>query len=554
MKTMNSKKVLLFFIFSMLTLVGLSSIYAQTAKKTQSPLKVVKEYYDVLGHVKEEYEVDNTTGVKNGYYKTFDYEGRLNAVRHYKMGIEDGVAQDYNLNGQVISIWSMKDGQKNGLSKWLLIKDLKGKAQIESLYDMGNKLEEIERFMNGNIKIKWLNNGICYEFYENGKKKSEWTNKNGYRVGDYRFLFADGKSNQEIRNGKTYNYRVSDSDKKYGYLSSIVYDSLQIHILNEYVLDENRTYSEPAEIRLPDSLSHLTAHCIKNDSTRKAFKTTYKWERGRDNGVDNNHLIVEKYAYKYIDGPINQGWGEFDEKKLIMSITYNEDGKLLEKKEPFDSIGKPKIYKFTNYQMNGKIQKITIGESERIDYAIFFKKFDLNGKITFELNLIPVYNYSDPLNIDKTTQQITYYDLNGKISKIVECNSQSFIDEDGNIKFNYNGVIERTISTNKELGEYQMEQQTFQFNRYSFVKKGMDGSYEYLQGKVLNEKSVKVLNDIIKRFKSAKTDDDRDKLVLEHKATIDKIMQISNKDYETLNGRLKQVNKIEEIRDILGLK
>jgi len=91
--------------------------------------------------------------------------------------IPDGLAKEYNENGQIQAEESFKDGQLNGLVK---------------AYNKKGKLDAELNYENGKLS------GLAKGYYQKGKLKEEQNYKDGKRDGVAKIYFKNGKLQSKI--------------------------------------------------------------------------------------------------------------------------------------------------------------------------------------------------------------------------------------------------------------------------------------------------------------------------------------------------------------------
>ena len=136
--------------------------------------KVVKMYFG--NHLLSlDHQVDPKTGVDNGYYKKYDYDGKLTLEGFYKMGKRNGVWKQYNQYGKVVYLSTFQNDILNGLYKeW----DENGTHLVKSyVYKNGEVIKQTTYWPNGVIRryadkdttINYSNKGVSNLTIINGK-------------------------------------------------------------------------------------------------------------------------------------------------------------------------------------------------------------------------------------------------------------------------------------------------------------------------------------------------------------------------------------------------
>ncbi|MFA6924425.1 MAG: hypothetical protein WC223_09255 [Bacteroidales bacterium] len=554
--------------------------------------KVVKEYYDIYRtRVKFEYQVDNTTGVKNGYYKSYFESGVIFESGFYNMGKKDGLWNSYDMygKGQVEGKINYKNDLQNGESKsWCWTDDGKIHYLCDvTIFDMGKEISFVKYYSNG--------------------RKSEQKDKNGYFA-----WFNDGSPKSEEKNGKTYIYGVHGNDY-IGYfkvIESVSFDSLNVTYSINYSYDigggkvqlssvsiyatENNVYEkfhfEPSGYL--NSNTDNFGNKIATDSTyiRKAY-LLLNIERDKIGNIE----LFNKISYIY-----NEKTGDLKimnaDKSYIIEHYYSEKSPYLLSTSNYDKDGKKtkeiikvdckrdgiktieRTYKngiicleddFSKrikkeYYDNGKL---------KLEHNVlkgFGKEFYQSGKVSLEYGISTEYG-----SVGNTCCYYYEYYETGKLkseiltedspNNSVLSNDHIFYDEVGNVvkiveDFRGSGGTELTITDIKGIGDYVIhkyeekykiiyliENRTWNSNGYYKY------SYQYPKGEEIYKKSQKVLDDITKRFTKAESDDIKKQALTEYKTTIEKLIKLSKSDLTSINEQLSKVKKIEDIKMILGL-
>lgn len=309
--------------------------------------KITKEFYDYQKtRVKFEYQIDNATGVKNGYYKAYGEKGTLAEQGSYKMNSKNGTWTQYDNYGKPFAITNYTEGKINGVYKQWCFEDYKKVSYLcgDYIYNMGKEEKAITYWPNGKKSKNVVPNGICNQWFENGTKKSEWVNKNGIS-GEMIYFLVDGRPSVELKNGKTYRYcsdgisSIGTGYDKHGSLKSIEYDSLGFHYVCEY-----------------------------NESVKENFLTLIS-------KIDTINKIVEK-TYYYSDGPKKETFVNKD-KTVLKKIIYFSNNNV---KEEIDLSKKP--YSCRNYYLNGQLRQEYF-ETETGKRVETFKAYFEDGKMKF---------------------------------------------------------------------------------------------------------------------------------------------------------------------------
>lgn len=165
-------------VIAVLVSIGLVSIYGQKKHNVKSgvrPKKVLYEYFPYSRKIELEYEVDATTGAKNGYYKKYSSDGLLIETSHYRMGILNGTQTVYDDagTGQIWSTVQYSDGQKNGIyNQWCFENTINRKRYLcnHSIYKNGTLISRVFYHPNGNVE-NWFEDGATPPIAETKKGK-----------------------------------------------------------------------------------------------------------------------------------------------------------------------------------------------------------------------------------------------------------------------------------------------------------------------------------------------------------------------------------------------
>ncbi|MEM6770583.1 MAG: hypothetical protein AAF597_08380, partial [Bacteroidota bacterium] len=134
------------------------------------PKLEVKEETDELGFRKE-YQVDPETGLKNGFLREYDAEGRLYLEENYTNDTLNGPRKVYADNGQVIADENIEMGEYVGEHR---------------SYTENGVLAMRGEYANGAM------NGLWYTYHPSGAIKAEITFLNNETNGPIRQWYPDG--------------------------------------------------------------------------------------------------------------------------------------------------------------------------------------------------------------------------------------------------------------------------------------------------------------------------------------------------------------------------
>jgi antitoxin component YwqK of YwqJK toxin-antitoxin module len=192
-----------------------------------SSQKINKDYYPYSNKVKFEYQIDNKSGAKNGYFKSFFSNGLIYQKGNFKFGKQHGewLTYDESGSGNILSIENYNIGYKNGLQKQYCI-------------------EKLKKYLCGQFEYK--NDTLILEttFYSNGKKhiENKYFPKPGYR----NLWFEDGTAEIETKLGKTYIFEEETKNNiNLGkYVRKIEFDSIDHHFIYNYKTKIDYKYDE----------------------------------------------------------------------------------------------------------------------------------------------------------------------------------------------------------------------------------------------------------------------------------------------------------------------
>ncbi len=156
-------------------------------------VKTVKTYYDYFETKIKAIEQVTQDFEMHGAQKYYLEDGCLWREYNYKFGKQDGIQKQLYCNGKINIISNYKDGLKQGEYKSYKYDKEKYYLEEKYIYDKDVAVEYTSFFSNGNKYVHNVLNGICTEYYENGKKMTEYTNVNGYQDGKMTVWYENGK-------------------------------------------------------------------------------------------------------------------------------------------------------------------------------------------------------------------------------------------------------------------------------------------------------------------------------------------------------------------------
>jgi len=276
-----------------------------------------RTYYDYKKtHVHEEFYA-NSYGVKNGTYKEYSEYGGVLIQGTLKDDKKNGTWKKYDDKGRIVEIVNWKDDQMNGRYE-RMEEDGSGKfyRRYRSSYVTGTEDSVIYFFPDGSKQQLTVNSGICVKWYENKKKESEWTNKDGKEVdGSEISYFKDGNPNVTFVSGKKYTYYFDENDtESNGKIKRVEFDSAGYNYIYYY-------YQQLlVGIRKTNTLPE-NCHEWEFNSDRKIINIRVWANAGRNlSGMAWNVLdkkdwdpAIEKLGYNLY---------------LLKPVIYNEDGSI----------------------------------------------------------------------------------------------------------------------------------------------------------------------------------------------------------------------------------
>jgi hypothetical protein len=235
--------------------------------------KVVKMYFKGNHLLSLDHQVDPKTGVENGYYKQYEYSGRLEQEGFYKMGKKNGTWKTYNQYGKVNSIITYKNDTLNGIYKewcgndeWMC---------HDYIYKNGETIKEKTYYKNG--KLEW----------DIDKEK-----------GIYNHFSIKGEALQKTINGKTFSYSVNQDGEIQG-IASISFDSLSYKY--EYKYD----YLWSNGIKGPLCLTNITKK--QNDDVKENYffdASKFLMIKAYSNGnMINDSTLFSNASLLYLSDP-----------------------------------------------------------------------------------------------------------------------------------------------------------------------------------------------------------------------------------------------------------
>jgi uncharacterized protein len=159
--------------------------------QTFFPDSIYKQAEQSALHVK--WEGTYIDGKRDGYFKTYNEKGELLTVEKYIDDVQQldapelaklDIRTTYYSNGQVQTSGPYKDNMPFGMHR---IYDENGKPKTADIYDSGKIVA------SGPIDEGDQQEGYWKEFYDKEVVKAEGNYENGIKVGEWKYLFRDGK-------------------------------------------------------------------------------------------------------------------------------------------------------------------------------------------------------------------------------------------------------------------------------------------------------------------------------------------------------------------------
>jgi len=516
---------------------------------------VIREYYDIAkSRVKYEYQVDNSTGAKNGPYKSFSTVGLVYEAGSYKMGKKHGEWKGYDEGGtgQVTSIMTFSEGAMNGMYKQWCFSASKLYLCRDSYYR-----DDVE------VRTKL--------YYPNGQLEKELDTDRGI-LNKY---FEDGKPEEETINGIHYSYHENGDGQRF--VISMRIDTLPCPIRYEF---------EPYR---RGNLTTIDYCSTGSDSFRRFYfnslsKPNYlAGQDGKELLLDSSVAAEAFNAYLRAPDPNGSNYKiEYTEMgDLILrerdgaySVThYYPNG--IRKEKRFDKAGQPvleqelnrhdtivgvyrgyrngQLYLVQNQSTGDEIVYYPNGNMKFDDSRSkgYWKEFYESGKLKFERGQ------------DAKGNECCYkrgFDTEGRLENEHVNRSEGF-DEHGRT-YDGSGRIVKVVLSNGHTYETPADVADFLFKGYAREFKAVytkqvhttEGVYtEYPKGEDLFRRSTKVLEDIVRRYEAGPDEVSKYAAVLDYKRSVERLLVLAQGDTAALNGEVSKVKKVEEIRKVLGL-
>ena len=255
-------------------------------------LQTIKTYFDpyLKTQLEEVYTVIANTPTKHGTYKRYDKGGTLveeavlsqnqiNEVHKIYYGSE-WVLPSYSLVGKIHIVETYVNGTLVGLSEqYQYVGGKKCFLWQKTYNNKGEEIKSVEYYESGVKSSSVQVNGHCVEWYENGQKSAEYTNKNGDIDGKFMAWHENGalKAQSIIvrgnRAGKgTYYFPngVIQSEEEYNSMSILI--SSREYFMNskpkyeKYAVGDNKFKEFTNDSVSGNKLSEIDLIMINTDS------------------------------------------------------------------------------------------------------------------------------------------------------------------------------------------------------------------------------------------------------------------------------------------------
>lgn len=179
-------------VINILITIGLTSLFAQNTSK-EDPLNGQKTEYYPNGKVSKVYTMEN--GQPNGIYKFYSEKGFLLIEQEFFHGVPHGYCKTFFENGQVQS----NTNYENGISKGRSLEYYEGGTLKKDSYLTGEP---------------WEYSGYTNLFYEDGKRHNETKVEKGKLVISISYD-KQGRVTSEESEGSNISYWYEDNGKKH---------------------------------------------------------------------------------------------------------------------------------------------------------------------------------------------------------------------------------------------------------------------------------------------------------------------------------------------------
>ena len=491
-----------------------------------------KKTFDTDGNIEAEFTLKD--GEINGTAKSYYPNGQLKVIANFINGIKQGASKEYDeygnitgelnyLNGEVsgyfktfkngkpIMTATIKNGKRNGISKEFddngdllaeynyLNDELNGQYKIY----LNNKLKKIGGISNG------VENGLFKFFDDEGRIEEEYNMKLGLLEGQYTKYYYGEKKTILKQTG------FYADHKKNGLWKTLKYENNHIDLVDftNYSKDvKNGLFKEV----LNDSIIFGSYKNGFLDGDYKVYISLITLLTGKINGdTTNAPLIISGY---YVEGAMNGFWRYYSlSKGIVKEGRFHQNEKYGEWKYYFenyvDSINKPEIYSGKLFLIENYNNGIKNGKEIR--YAYLYRKKKpcdaTNNLNNTSIDTCFSWEYEKIL-------QTSYY-RNGELDGLFEQFDSTGIVT---LKGNYKGGkkegfwLESYVVNNLEKGSFytflsgiyndgletgiwdENTRKDFIFNKYSYQNGKLNGpSIKYYSNKQINEERIFKQNELI---------------------------------------------------------
>lgn len=530
-----------------------------------SAQRVEKELYNNF-KVKYQYQVDNASGVKNGYFHSYATDGVLYESGTYKNGLKSGVWTTYGIMeghpSEVSSSMEFANGKMNG--HYVQYCWYQGKRYICGDYQYADDKEV--------TALKYHNNGKLYQRADHAK-------------GIYEEWFEDGTPVKEKIGTRYYTYQKTQSGKKVEYLSIDTldgvwkyhyFDNSPYNLRSFEMRDKNNNTLEYVDYNnFANGKPEYSVGNKKQKLDSTLFFNAYKYYEAapRMNSTENNPYSYNKLTgdfsytdfrkivtiYHYYNDSVRAYSKRIDntievynkEDKEILDYFLDEKG-LVRKKEDL-------IQKITTSYQNGIVQK-EINKNLK-EVKLFFENgkldkhfgyaYDENKYERFLYEYYPSGQLKSKHEEDKKNRKFGplayYYDEQGNVVKIEEYNSAENVEKthEGELALN---TYSFNVEKKRFADNFFIQNRSWNGNGY------WDYSYEYPKGENVYLRLDKLINIWNKEFEKSSSADQRSSVVKKTKDILDALLAKSTEALSELDLKLQKIKKPEEIQAlILGI-
>lgn len=280
-------------------------------------------------------EGNYTTGIKNGYFKEYDFDGNLLSVVKYVNGVLQTDAtevtkldlkREYYSNGQVKKVGSFKNNIPEGVTREF---SENGEIIAAKIYKAGNIIGD------GIVDASGLKQGEWKEYYETGELKASGKYENGLKIGEWKYWYENGKLEQKgiyVKGEKpdkewTWYFKNGNTLRKETYINGIENGFLTEYSDSGTII----TYGEYVD-GLEEGVWTYQLGDIKIEGSYKEGTRTGEWKYWYDNGnlffkgifLDDNP--DGKHTYYWDNSKIKEEGYYIMGKREGEWVRYNYDG------------------------------------------------------------------------------------------------------------------------------------------------------------------------------------------------------------------------------------